>query len=178
MVASKKDDSSSTTPKLEPKKPKSILLVGDSLAQGLAAPMGHLAKSADVRFVADGRVSTKTTDWSFQPWLRQDLSQGPFDLVLVSLGTNDMKLDNPALIGTHVDAIIALILATKANVAWVMPPKMPFPDGGVRGIIAKRNIPIFKSDTIDIPRAPDGVHPTVSGYAGWAGQVWKWIFKN
>ena len=147
-----------------------ILLFGDSLAQGLAPPLSKLAQEAGYPFQADGRTGTRIQDWATQAWLVQDLKAQP-TLVLVSLGTNDMRMPDPSV---EKPALLALVQKLKSfQVVLIAPPTMPFPDKGVRKMLTDTGLPLFHSETLQIPRASDGIHPTALGYAGWAGVLWK-----
>jgi lysophospholipase L1-like esterase len=151
-----------------------LLLVGDSFAQGLAPPLGELAKGLGVAFRADGRLGTRIAQWAAQPWLSADLAWGP-TMVLVSLGTNDMKLPQPAVEQPALAQLAARLKSSGGRVVWLNPPTMPFPDRGVRAMIAATGLEVFHSEALQLPRGPDGIHPTVSSYAGWAGSVWRWV---
>lgn len=152
-----------------------VLLIGDSLAQGLAPPLMQLARTDGVHLTARGRQSTTIAQWADQPWLAQALAEGPFALVLVSLGTNDMKLARPAAEAAALDRLLGRIRATGALVVWIAPPTMPFPDPGVRALVASTRVPTFPSETLSIPRSADGIHGSIAGYAGWAGALWRWL---
>lgn len=152
-----------------------VLLIGDSLAQGLAPPLAQLAKADSVVLTGRGRQSTTIGQWAVQSWLGQALAEGPFELVLISLGTNDMKLASPTSEAPAIQAILQTVQATGARMVWVAPPVMPFPDKGVRAMIGTAGAPVFPSDTLDIARAADGIHCTLAGYAGWSGAIWHWL---
>jgi len=151
-----------------------LLLVGDSLAQGLAPPLGELAKGLGVAFRADGRVGTRIAQWAAQPWLSADLAWGP-TMVLVSLGTNDMKLPAPAVEQPALAQLAARLKSSGSRVVWLNPPTMPFPDRGVLAMIAATGLEVFHSEALQLTRGPDGIHPTVSAFAGWAGSIWRWV---
>jgi lysophospholipase L1-like esterase len=150
-----------------------LLLIGDSLAQALQAPMGQLAKDAGVVFLADGRQNTVISQWAAQPWLTTDLQSFKPTSVLISLGTNDMKMSNPAAEQPQVVQILRTLATAKTDVLWVGPPTMPFPDKGVRAMIASTGVAVYPSETLTIARAADGIHPTILGAAGWAAAIWR-----
>lgn len=154
-----------------------MLLVGDSFAVGLAAPLRELVTGLGAQFVADGVVGTRIPQWAGAR-LQQALAavQGGASVVLVSLGTNDMKLPAPASEQPALDQLVAQLRATKATLVWVGPPSVPFPDrGGVRAMLQRMKVPLFRSDALQLARGPDGLHPTAAGYAGWAGALVQWI---
>lgn len=151
-----------------------LLLVGDSLAVGLSHPLGQLAHDAQVAFLADGRISTRISQWAQNTWLPTALTFAP-TLVLISLGTNDMLLADPTLEAPALAAILERVRGAGANALWVVPPTMPFADRGVRAMIAASGVTRFPSDALTIPRGPDRIHPTAAGYAGWAGAIWQFL---
>jgi lysophospholipase L1-like esterase len=150
------------------------LLVGDSLAVGLATPIRQLALGASVAFAADGRIGTRLDQWAKSTWLKAALTPLSPTVVLVSLGTNDMGLPNPELQRPYLATILATIRSYGAEPVWIGPPTMPFADRGIRSMLDNAGMALFHSDSVAIPRAGDGIHPTAAGYAGWAGLLWKW----
>lgn len=164
-------------PQEPPAKPKPrvragdrILLIGDSLAVGLSASMRKLCQDAQVQFAAMAKEGTNITQWSAREY-------PDADVVLVSLGTNDMKMSDPLSERPKLDLLLQKLKATSKRVVWIAPPPMPFPDRGVRAMLAEATsaagIEVFPS--VDVPRGPDKIHPTAAGYAGWAGIIWRWI---
>lgn len=153
-----------------------MLLVGDSFAVGLAAPLRELVTGLGAQLTADGVVGTRIPQWTGAR-LQQALAavQGGATMVLVSLGTNDMKLPTPASEQAALDQLVAQLRASKATLVWVGPPSVPFPDRGVRAMLQRMKVPLFRSDALQLARGPDGLHPTAAGYAGWAGALVQWI---
>ena len=109
---------------------------------------------------------------------RKRLAERP-TVVLCSLGTNDEYL-SPESARSELPALAALIdlvRSSGAELGWIGPPRLPKPGNSIAAIIQTK-VPqnrYFHSESFDIPRASDGLHPTVKGYAGWAGQIWLWV---
>ncbi len=169
-----------------------ILLVGDSLSVGLAVPLRALAKEAGYEFASLGKVGSLTNLWAgegaeggqFSALLR---SFRP-TVVLVSLGTNDEWIPkyNPSANVLRqqqpfVDRLVAKIRGAGAVVLWIGPPThnaAPIPEfrAYIQKVVGKDHY--FHSERYAIPRnpPPDNVpHPTVKGYAAWAGSIWRWL---
>ena len=58
------------------------------------------------------------------------------------------------------------------SVAWLRDPKA---GPGVRKVLDEAKVPSFHTEALSLPLGPDGVTPTVAGYAGWAGALWRWL---
>jgi hypothetical protein len=148
-----------------------MLLVGDSLAVGLSAPLKQLCSGSGLQFASMAKEGTTILAWS-----ARDFPQA--DITLVSLGTNDMRLSDPLSERPKLDALLARLRSRSKRVVWLMPPPMPFPDRGVLKMIldatAAAGVEVMPS-LEGISRAPDKIHCTPAGYAAWAGMIWRWI---
>lgn len=152
-----------------------VVLAGDSLAVGLAGPLGKLLGDVD----GIGKNSTTIDHWAGALALDQALATKP-RLVLVSLGTNDIAAaDNANAKRPKIAAIVDKVRAARAAIGWVLPPSLPWPGYGVRAALAQelsaRNVPAFDSEALAFERAPDGVHATPAGYAAWAAAIAAWV---
>jgi len=154
-----------------------ILMIGDSLAVGLGPPLKKLASAQGYGVAYDGKVGTRSGQWASGPSLPADLARDKFDVVLVSLGTNDMPTNFSAeQIQAAMATIVDKIRAAGAQPVWVAPPRMvTLREDAVRQAIASLGVPVFPSDALDIPRGGDRIHPTAIGYAGWAGALLGWL---
>ena len=161
-----------------------VLVVGDSLAVGLSPSLKALAKEQGVQIESLALSGTRIDQWAGSRKLEEKLAAFRPTLVLVSLGTNDEYLQpqtGGAVVGRqrpHLDALLSKIEASGAEVAWIGPPQLPKPQSN--GVVAMLQDVIprshyFFSEQLEIPRGPDGLHPNVRGYAGWAGTIWHWL---
>lgn len=159
-----------------------LLLLGDSLAVGLTAPMRALAEDEGVPFASVAREGSTISDFGgLRPTeqaarLQQALADFAPTLVLVSLGTNDEYLSEAALAAERDDLDALLEQLAPYEVAWVGVPELPkaASNGAVR-MIRETGLPYFPSQRLDLQRGPDHLHPTVAGYAKWAGILWSWL---
>lgn len=157
-----------------------VLLVGDSLAVGLRAPLSTLAHRAGVELGARARNSTTIDEWARGHELAEGLAQVAPTITAICLGTNDMLTNDIEAKRPHVRAIVDRVLGAGSAVAWLEPPEpMPFPDRGVRALLvdelARRNVRLMRSEGLDLERAPDHVHLTGRGYAAWATVIADWL---
>lgn len=160
-----------------------ILLVGDSLAEGLKVRLAHLAQTAGAPFRSMSRNSTRIASFSRDP----DLSAAIYDyrptLVLVSLGTNDSALADPLAESAELDVLIRLVTSLGAALVWIDPPSLPtLPRSAlVRQMLSKSaaaaevGMRRFDSTQIKMARAPDSIHCTPSGYSTWADAIWVYL---
>jgi lysophospholipase L1-like esterase len=166
-------------PRIEPGQTR-LLLVGDSLAVGLATPMRALAAEANVPFDQISRSGTRIDQWAGSQKLAEKIQNFNPTMVLVSLGTNDeyMGAGAAARQAPHLERLLVALRANQAEVIWIGPPRLPKPSSNgivplLRKTIARDHY--FPSEKLTIPRGPDGLHPTARGYAGWAGAIWRWL---
>lgn len=155
-----------------------VLLVGDSLAVGLNGPMKKLAVAQGNPYQGKGVSGSRIDEWS-KKYLDPELAFDP-TVVLVSLGTNDMKMADPVGQQTkHVQAILDKARAKGARVVWILPPPMPFDDKGVRAmVVGAAPDGAVNGEALDLERAGDGIHMTPNGYAAFADAVWSCIMQG
>ena len=142
--------------------------MGDSLAQGLSAPIKKYAKDNKIKYHSRTVVGSTSANWSHSESLNQDLKKYNPDLIVVSLGTNDMRGDKSPQ--KSMETISQKLISTGAKIIWLIPPSMPFPDRGVREIINHLPSQINKlsCDDSTLERSEDKIHFTQKGYDDWA----------
>jgi len=162
-------------PRSCPRKTERVALVGDSLAVGLAAPLGERAKACELAaYYAEAEGGTRTQQWSGSR-LDGALAFGP-TLLLVSLGGNDYAHSEPAKVRAAALEIARRARAARARLVWVMPPPMPWEDNAGAGD-AWRAATRFRFEThkSGVPQAADKIHPTPKGYLELAGALWRYV---
>jgi lysophospholipase L1-like esterase len=160
-----------------------VLLVGDSLAVGTAPHYAALAKEAGVDFKSLAIVGTRIDQWAASADLAKAIQDFNPGLVLVSLGTNDSFMKGDVIAGQRAKLEKLLTVLGDRDIVWIGPPTLPNPPtpGMITMIQDSAGSPLaphyhyFHSERLSIPRGPDNIHPTVRGYAGWAGAVWHWL---
>jgi lysophospholipase L1-like esterase len=159
-----------------------ILLIGDSLAQGMLPHFQALSSEAKIPYVGTGIPGTRVDQWVHSDWLVRKLVELSPTHVFVSLGTNDAFTNlSDASVRQSAKQLVAMLKKSGANVIWIGAPRMPETYGGkpFRPEIIEtiRSVApfYFDSSNYNIPRGPDLLHPSAGGYAGWAGAIWNWI---
>jgi hypothetical protein len=144
-------------------------LFGDALATGLAVSLMPLTKGANVRLHADGRGGRTALEWLEADWLLP-LLEGPLEPLLGVFAWGDV-VPTRAMFGLERQAT-----ERGRPLIWVAPPAAGI--GALRVVehgLEGRPHRLFRSDGLSIPLGPDNIHPTVRGYAGWAGALWDWL---
>lgn len=183
-VITKKEDG--PTPK--PSGPKGtplqrVLLVGDSMGQGLTAPLKALVEANGGVFSASAKQSTRIDQWASSSTevgasLEERLVAFKPTVVIVALGTNDEYMTTSAVAkqATHVETIQKKVAASGAALLWIGPPSLPKPTNGITPMLAQRvGESFFHSEQLSIPRIGDQIHPTTPGYKQWAAAFWAWL---
>lgn len=167
-------------PRLKPGESR-VLVIGDSLAVGLSPYLADMAKQERIGFSSLAIVGTRIDQWSDNAALKERLTSFRPTIVLVSLGTNDEYLSGSDAVTRQQAALrrlVALLMtASPEHIIWIGPPTLPKPTNGIVAMLqdAVPSRDYFHSESLTIPRGPDGIHPTARGYAGWAGAIWQWL---
>jgi len=156
-----------------------VLLVGDSLAVGLGPYLRELSGPRRVAFDSTAAVGTRIDQWSSNAALRGKIASFQPTLVLVSLGTNDAYMMGGVVTAEQQRArlrdLVAMIKASGADYVWIGPPALPAAKNPFVLAMLRDEVPssrYYHSERLTLPRGPDGLHPTIKGYAGWAGALW------
>ena len=153
-------------------KNKDILLVGDSLAVGLSAPMKALGKRDDVHVHDEAKVGTTASYWV--PRLPSILRARRPRVLAVSLGTNDAAIADRKLASEALRGICKVAEELDVRLVWIAPPSLPARLTGAATVRATIDdcAPVVLDISEGIERAPDGIHATGKGYATWALRLW------
>lgn len=158
-----------------------LLLIGDSMAEGLSPHLNGLATDQVVPYVGAGVRGASIADWLSSAWLATTLEDFQPTLVLIALGTNDAFSSlTPEQAADNARMLLARI-PPDAEVVWIGAPLLPesyggrAPDEAILSAIAHEAPNYFDSAEWVIPRGPDELHPTAHGYAGWAGVIWDYL---
>lgn len=151
-------------------KGKTVLHAGDSMVGGnggLAKALGHYFTSEGARFVRDAEVAVSIRKYSQAPRFRRLLDHYKPDIVILTLGANDVFLPYPEYFGGYVESIVKTVGARECY--WVGPPTWK-PDTGIVAVIRAHagSCKFFDSSSLDIARAKDRIHPNDEGGATWA----------
>lgn len=156
-----------------------VLHVGDSFAGALGVPLGKRLRAAGLRSVLEFKKASYIPTWAFGDELRIYVARHKPDLVLVSLGANEIELRKPL---QRVYAIKRLVKTVSSQpCVWVSPPTWK-PDAGLLAVIRENIAPCryLDSDALVpyLPRGPDSIHPSLKGREIWADAVLDWLSRE
>lgn len=157
-----------------------VLHVGDSFAGALGIPLNKHLKEAGVRGVLKYRTASFIVDWAHQPALDTYLSQYHPDLVLITLGANELEIEEPE---RRIPAIRKIVdKVGDRPCVWVGVPLWSDEHNGLMDIVRDNAAPCRFMDSAalfpDMPRAHDRIHPTMQAREDWAVRVLAWLARQ
>jgi lysophospholipase L1-like esterase len=157
-------------------KNKTVLLVGDSMAEGVGPWLQKKVESVGGRFINGQERSSTIVWWQGSGKLRELMALHRPDIVFIALGSNEIFLEQPALRAPLIKAMVGELGARPGF--WIGPPSWK-PDSGLVRIIEENFQPghFYNSNALKVPRASDGKHPTAQGYQTWTELVWNWYAR-
>ena len=167
----------SAAPAAPPLTGKVILHVGDSMVGG----NWGLTKALDQRFTAEGakfirdyKVSESIVSYDHSPKLKSLIEKHRPDIVIITLGTNDVFVPYPASMVGNVQNIVKRVGSRECY--WMGPPTWK-PDTGIVQVLKDNVAPckFFDSSSLKLQRGGDGIHPTDRGGADWATSFWTYF---
>ncbi|WP_437737654.1 SGNH/GDSL hydrolase family protein [Sorangium sp. So ce1335] len=153
-----------------------VLHIGDSFAlAGFAQALRPRMDALRVRYAVKAETSSYTVTWAS----RMELLVANYqpDLVIISLGANEVENVNPP---AHAGAVRRIVKAIGGRpCVWVSPPLWR-KDTGIIDVIRTNSAPcrFFDSDALvpgPIARKKDRIHPNEEGGARWADAFWSWL---
>jgi acyl-CoA thioesterase-1 len=155
-----------------PPAPKLVLHLGDSMVGGY----GGLTKALETKFkergtklVRDWQVSVSILTFDHETKLQELLAKYSPDVVILTLGANDVFDPFPGSLAGTVRSIARKMSAGGRACYWTAPPIWK-KDTGIVDVIKNNAAPckVFDASYMKIARAGDGIHPTDSGGVTWA----------
>jgi hypothetical protein len=162
-----------------PELPKgtTVLHIGDSFAGALGIELNKVLDKAGVRSLLRFETSTYIPTWAYDKKLPEYLAQYKPDLVLVSLGANELQNPEPEkripLIRRIVDKV-----GTRSCV-WVAPVLWEGANPRLLEVIRANVAPCVYLDSnafvSHMPRSRDKIHPSMEVRPDWAGVIARWL---
>jgi len=157
--------------------PQKILMVGESMIEGLMFPFKKYGKFNGHTIIPKIWYGSRLLDWGANDTLKKIIDLVKPTYVIVSIGSNELFIRNIEEREPYVKNILAQLGNTKF--IWVGPPN-PKKDNGINDLIA-RNIGadrFFVSKYMHFLRKRDGVHPKADQCYKWADSISDWIMTQ
>lgn len=156
-----------------------VLHVGDSMAGALGVALNDELKQHNVKGILRFKTASYIPGWAGGQELPLHLSQMKPDLVLITLGTNEVKMPDPTQRAPLVKKIVKLI--GDRPCVWIAPPIWT-EERGLYQVIRDNVAPCRYMDTEVVypgmPRLGDKIHPTINARKEWAKRVVAWLAKE
>jgi len=156
-----------------------VLQIGDSFAAALGGELSKLFKDAGVRSTLEYKTASYIPNWSYEGDVPKFVSNYRPDLVLITLGANEIEIPKPE---ERIKPIKHLVSSLGGRpCVWIAPPLWK-PDTGLLQVIRDNVAPCRYLDSNalvhDLPRGRDKIHPSPEGRQIWAKIVFDWLAKE
>ena len=156
-----------------------ILHVGDSFAAALGIPLGKRLKAAGMRSALEFKTASYIPTWASGKDLPAFVRRYNPDLVLITLGGNELEIGDPEQRAGAVQRLVQKLEGRPC--VWIAPPLWK-PDTGVLEVIRANLAPCRYMDTNQIisgmERGPDKIHPSKRAREAWADVVFQWLLQQ
>ncbi|MBI4957837.1 MAG: SGNH/GDSL hydrolase family protein [Myxococcales bacterium] len=171
-----------TSPDALPPLPKGtvVLHVGDSMADALGKDLKRELEALGVKNVLKAKEATYIPQWAgFSMGFPGLVASHNPDLVIVTLGGNEVGMPDPTQRAEQVKKIVATI--GDRPCLWIAPPLWG-PHTGILEVIRQNCAPCVYVDTNqlipDLERLGDHVHPTLPERKRWAKFMIGWLRQH
>jgi lysophospholipase L1-like esterase len=172
-----RDAASEAAAVVPPKKYTAVVHMGDSMVGGgLCKALAPKFKADGTKFIRDVWESASIPAFDESDRVQTLMKRWNPDLVLVTLGANDVFNDHPEYMAKHIEGIVKKI--GHRDCVWIGPPLWK-PDKGLVEVMREHVAPcrFYDSQHLVLQRAGDGIHPTDKGGQVWADAFWP-FFKG
>jgi len=156
-----------------------VLQIGDSFAAALGGELSKLFKEAGVRSTLEYKTASYIPNWSYEGDIPKFVSNYRPDLVLITLGANEIEIPKPEERVKPIKHLVGTLGGRPC--VWIAPPLWK-PDTGLLQVIRDNIAPCRYLDSNalvhDLPRGRDKIHPSAEGRQIWAKIVFDWLAKE
>jgi hypothetical protein len=154
-----------------------VLHIGDSFGGALGIELGKLLTARGVKNRLAFETSTYIPTWAWDSKLTSLLQSFKPDLVLISLGANELDNPEPTKRIPTIRHLVERIAPTPC--VWVAPVLWASAKPQLLEVISKNIFPCVYLDSnamvSTIPRMRDGIHPSMASRPDWAKAVLRWL---
>jgi hypothetical protein len=156
-----------------------VLQIGDSFADALGGTLSKLLRAVEVKSDLEFETPSYIPNWSYGSKLPKLLTTYHPDLVLITLGANEIEIPHPEERAKPIRHLVETLAGRPC--VWIAPPLWK-PDSGVLEVIRNNVAPCRYLDSNrfvhDLPRARDKIHPSTEGREIWAKVVFDWLVRE
>jgi len=167
-----------------PPRPKKVLLLGDSMVgygRGLSLALKKRFESEGIEFHWDAKTSASVQSFDREDVLDRMIRLFDPDLILLSLGTNNLSYPNPEAFGGNVASLAKKMADHGRACVWVGPLKPSWKwNPHSLEVIRDHAAPCryFDSSGVEAPIQTDHIHPTDVGGEKWAGPLYAFLLPT
>lgn len=174
------EPSASDDTPLDLPKGTTVLHIGDSFAGALGIELNREFKAAGVRGILKYETATYIPTWAWGKDLEKYLSKYHPDLVMITLGANELEIPDPAQRAPTIKHLVERLAGRPC--VWVAPPLWQGARPALLDVIRESCAPCvyLDSSTVvpNLPRARDGIHPAMAARKAWARAVVEWLGQH
>lgn len=154
--------------------PKVVLHTGDSMVgfhAGLERALAPHFEALGAKYIQDAVTSAAIVTFDHQDHFAKMLAKDDPDLVIITLGANDVFLPTPSRVAKNVASIAKKTEGRRCF--WIGPPVWK-KDTGIVDVIRNNCAPciFYDSSKLKLERRADGIHPDDKGGEAWASAFW------
>jgi lysophospholipase L1-like esterase len=157
-----------------------ILHIGDSFAGALGIELNKVLKNAGVKARLEFETSTYIPTWAYQKKLKDLVSGYNPDLVLISLGANELENPEPEKRAPLIKKIVESLGGRSC--VWVAPALWEGAKSALLDVIKANVEPCVYLDmnrlVKKMPRAGDKIHPSMATRPDWALATARWLANH
>lgn len=159
-----------------------VLHVGSSTAAALGQDLKRELEARGVKCVLRAKDASYIPEWAgLRMGLREMINTHNPDLVIVSLGGNEIAMPDPSVRADPITRIVKLI--GDRPCVWVGTPRWKgLPHTGILEVIQQNIAPcrFVDSDELvpNLITLADGIHPTLAERRRWARRMLQWLEHN
>ncbi|MBN1633146.1 MAG: SGNH/GDSL hydrolase family protein [Ignavibacteria bacterium] len=160
-----------------------ILITGDSMADGIKMFLTNYCKYNGHKLVGNGLISSTTGVWSQKKKLKSFIEKYKPTYIIIALGSNELFSRDLEKREQYVKDIMEQTEGIKY--IWIGPPNWK-EDRGFNDMLKKvlgekkffASKEIFLKDPLLNKRSSDKRHPNMEGYRIWMDNIAEWVMKK
>ena len=157
-----------------------MLHIGDSFAGALGVELGRQLEQRDITSILRYETATYIPTWAWSPKLDTYLNRYKPDLVVITLGGNELQVPDPEDRIRNIKKLIGRLRGTPC--VWVAIPLWEGAKPRMIDVIRDNSAPCAFMDTNalipEMARAKDKIHPSMSAREQWARVAVNWLLQH